>query len=177
MKLIQSGKYQGKIIDYGIGETRGGSPQVMILFEMLDQEMDRHELTWYGTLKEGKGQEITLKALLTCGMKGNDLDALADGVLSNILDVDTPVSLTVEREPRLDAMGNSTGETVAKIKWINRAGGAAFQSKLSRDEAKSKISSLNLKNALAAARHETGIKDVPRKQEQKNEPNFDDLPF
>jgi hypothetical protein len=155
---IQPGIYQAKIVDYGIGHTKAGDPQVMILFEFNGAEGQRHEMTWLGTLKEGKGQEITLKALLTCGMRGNDIDALADGVVSNILDVNSPVNITLQLEP------NQEGKQVLRVKWINAVGGKVFRDKLSRNEAKIKMGALNLKGAMAAVRAETGIKDAPRQQ-------------
>lgn len=178
MTQIEAGNYQAKIVDYGIGATKSGDPQVMVLFEFSDAEGQRHELTWFGTLKEGKGQEITLKALLTCGMVGNEVENLAEGVLSNVLDVDTPVQIVVEREAGRDQSGSPTAQTYPRIKWINRLGGTAFANKLTKHDAKFKMSALNLKAAVMDMRQKTGVKDAPRvaqpAQTHKSNPDFMD---
>lgn len=153
-KEIKAGRYTASIVNYGITQKEGKDPQVAILFEFEDQDRDRHEMTWFGTLKEGKGQEITLKALLACGMTGNDVAALADGVESNVLDAATPVSIVMAQQ-------TYEGKTHMRVQWVNtlRTG---FQGKLDKGEAKVKLGALNLNAQLAFLRNELGIKDQPR---------------
>lgn len=67
--MINPGKYTAKIKDYGIGSTKAGEPKAMILFTFKDQNGAEKELTWSGSLKEGRAREITIDALLTCGLK------------------------------------------------------------------------------------------------------------
>lgn len=161
-KELQANQYQAKIIDYGIGEAKTGTPQVMVLLEILDIDNDRHEATWYGFLTEN-AMPHTLKTLLQLGFRGNDIETLAEGVLGNTLNVDNPVLATIEREAK---QGDPT-KTFAKVKWLNPMGGSAFRAKLSRQEAKQKLGALNVKGALLALRQETGIKDAPPPAAQK----------
>lgn len=172
MNRIEAGIYEASILDYGIGETKAGYPQVMIRFGFTDKDGHLHEMNWYGSLKEGKAQEITCKALLACGMKGNDLNALTDGVPSNTLDCSTNVRITIEEEPKEDGTGSRM-----KIRWINPLGG--LTKKLTKSEANVKLGALNLKGVMMAARAETGIQDRQTNQPQgrMREPGEDDDNF
>ena len=163
---IEPGKYEARIVNYGIGQTKAGDPQVMVLLEYLDKDGQSHEITWYGHVKSPEAANITAKALLCCGMRGNEIGDLADGVESGVLDTETPVKITVELEPKQDGNG-----TYARVKWINRLGGQAFQGRLTKSDAKLKLAPLNLKGAMMMARQETGIADKPKSD------NFDDIPF
>src|SRR5690606_25930509 len=133
MKKLVPGKYEAKPKQWGLGTTSKGNPQVIVLFGIDDQDGDHHEMTWFGTLKEGRGQEITLDSLLFMGFKGNDLTTLADGVEGGALDMDTPVSITIAEET------NEKGQTFMKVQWVNRVGGAAFKDALSKKEAQVKL--------------------------------------
>lgn len=175
---IEAGRYEARIVNYGIGTTKAGNPQVMVLFEFEDKDQDRHEITWYGTLKEGRGQEITIDSLLVMGMVGNDLTALADGVESGLLNVDSPVNITVALET------TEQGQTFAKVQWVNALGGKAFRDKLSKNEAQVKLGALNLKGAVMSRRKETGIQDTGQTYKKAsggfdsyNPAEEDDLPF
>lgn len=169
---IEAGIYEAKIIDYGIGTTKAGDPQMMILFEFNDLDNQRHEITWYGSVKSPKAQEITAKTLLYCGMTGNDPMEIADGVSTNILDAVTPVKITIELEPKQDGLG-----TFAKVAWVNRAGNGAFAKRLSKSEAKVKLGALNLKGTMMIARQDTGIQDKPRTAPPTGDYFKDDIGF
>lgn len=164
---MKPGKYEATISDYGIGATKSGDPQVMILFNYKDAEGKDHEITWYGSLKE-KALKITLKSLLTCGFKGNDVSALAEGCMGNALDVNTPVQIDIQLEPSMDGT-----KSFLRVKWINPLGGAAFRSKFSKGEAVTKLGALNIKGELAALRQEMGVKASAKAQAD----DFDNLPF
>ena len=110
---IKAGKYLGRILDYGIGVTKEGNPQAVILFAFSDAMDNRHEMTWYGTLKEGRGREITIDALLVCGLRGNNLETLADGVQGHALDAGREVQLTIEYQK------DQNGREHPRVKWIN----------------------------------------------------------
>lgn len=165
---IEAGIYEAKIIDYGIGQTKAGDPQVMILFEYNDNDGQRHELIWYGSLKE-KAIPYTMKTLLYCGMNCNDPMELAEGIPSNILDAATPLKITVELEQKNDGTG-----TFAKIAWVNRASTGGLAKRITKSEAKIKMGALNLKGAMLVARQETGIQIQER---SKTFDQMDDIGF
>ena len=106
---IPAGRHSAKVIDYGLGETKNGDPQVKIRFKL---DGDGSEITWFGSLKEGRAREITIDALLVCGMVGDDLNDLSGGAGSGILNEKKSVSIVVEDE-------EYNGKTTTKVKWIN----------------------------------------------------------
>lgn len=157
--MINAGKYIARIKDFGVGTTKAGDPKAMVMFTLKDENGTSHDMTWNGSLKEGRAREITIDALLICGLKGDDLSRLSMGVESGILDVNSDVQLDIQHE-------SFEGKTSAKIKWVNRPGGAAFRDKLTPDLAVQKMAGLNLKADIAARRKETGLADKKK-----------DLPF
>lgn len=150
MNQIKPGKYTARIVNYGIAETKAGDPVVKVLFEFED-EAGRRELTWTGFLTE-KGAPITMKALLTCGLRGNDIAGLFEGVASGLLDAESPVQIDVDLEPGL----KDKSKFYPTIKWVNRLGGASFGAAL-KPESKARLA--GLRGAIMSARAETGIKD------------------
>lgn len=149
--MIDPGRYLGKVKQYGIGTTKAGDPNVTVIFGFKDNLNQERELTWFGSLKEGRAREITIDALLVCGFKGNDIGALAGGPETGLLDLNTDVDLVVENE-------EYNGKVSTKIKWINRAGGAAFKDKADPSLIQ-KMAGMNLKADVAARRAATGVKD------------------
>jgi hypothetical protein len=113
-RSVVPGTYLGKVKNYGITTTQAGEPQVAIQFGLTTPEGQK-TLTWHGTLKEGKGREITLGALLNCGFRGDDISALADGVDGGALDTDREVDLVVE-----DNTPPGKTEVYSKVRWVNR---------------------------------------------------------
>lgn len=130
---IPDGKHPAKVIDYGIGETKAGDPQVMVRFKLT---MDGSEINWYGSLKDGKPQEFTFTTLQkVLGMKGDDLLRLEGGSGSGTLDEEKTVELVIATE-------EWQGKTSTKVKWVNDYG--ASKAKKSIDQAVStKLKSLN----------------------------------
>lgn len=172
MDKIQAGIYEANISEYGIGPTKSGDPQVMILFNYNDLEGTPHEITWFGSLKEGKAQEITMRTILYCGFNGSDPADLAEGVSSGLLDVATPVKITIEES-------EYQGKKSMKVAWVNRMGSQSMEKRISKSEAKIKLGALNLKGALAAMRQETGIRVEPRASKPamavgQSTPSFED---
>ena len=151
MAKMKPGVYEARISNYAIGTTQAGDPQVLILLNYNDEENAPHEVTWFGSLKEGKAQEITLRTLLDCGFSGSDPVDLADGTDSHLLDVITPVRITIEEH-------EYQGKKSLRVQWINRMGGRALEKKITKSEARIKLGALNLKGALAQARQEMGVK-------------------
>lgn len=155
MSDVQAGKYTAKILDYGIGITKAGDPTVVVRFGFGQGQ----SLIWNGSLKEGKAQEITIKALLTLGLSNEDnLEALADGIDSNLLDINREVEIDVQPD-------TYEGKTRMRIAWINPLGGSTFRNAMSKNEFKIKLGGMNLKAAVKAAKLERGItdsiKDIP----------------
>lgn len=143
-------KYTARIKDYGIGTTKAGDPKAMVMFTFKDENGTSVDMTWSGSLREGRAREITIDALLVCGLKGNDLSKLAQGAESGVLDLNRDLSITVEEE-------EYNGKTYKKIKWINAPGGAGFRD-IDPSTVK-KLTGMNLSGDVEARRKQSGIKD------------------
>lgn len=115
---MNPGKYLARIIDYGITATKNGDPQIQIKFEF--QNPEKAVMNWFGTLKEGKGRDITIKSLIACGIKSDDIAALADGPASQMLNMEKDLNLTVDYQT--DDSGKvveKNGKKSLKIQWVN----------------------------------------------------------
>lgn len=160
---MQPGRYEGKILDYGIGETKMGNPQIFVKFKIGEKS-----LTWFGSLSE-KAIEITGKALIACGFKGTDLSVLADGLNSNALDLDKTLSLVVENE-------EYKGKTYTKIKWVNELNSGATE-KLNKAGAVQKLSGMNLTGKMIQLQQEMGNNvTFDRNQQAQPSPGENDTP-
>lgn len=144
---IAPGKYTAKVLDYGISGTKAGDPQVSVKFGFGSQSM-----IWNGTLKQGKGQEITLKSLIVLGLTNPDKIAdLADGLKGNTLDLTKEVEIDIQPD-------TYEGNTTLKIKWINEPG---LNFLMGKEDFKQKIASMNLKTTFAYVKQQIG---QPRKK-------------
>lgn len=148
---MKPGRYTGYIRNYGLGENKSGMPNVWINFDVKDTNGDTYGYTWFGSLKEGRAREITIDALLACGLTGNNLENLKSGIEGGALDQTQGVELHLEEE-------TWDGKTRLKVKWINKQGGMKFD-KLASENAAKKMKGLNLDAEVAARRKETGITD------------------
>jgi hypothetical protein len=147
--MYQSGTFKGYVQDYGIGETKAGDPQVFIVFGVNFPDGEKN-MTWYGSLKEGKGREITIKALLAVGFEGNDVTRLIDGTNQAAplpIAPGAEASLVIEEEERQDGNGK-----IHKIKWVNRLGGGGNVKRADPVAAKAKLAALNISGDIAKAR-------------------------
>jgi hypothetical protein len=151
MSEIKPGKYQARLANYWIGKTSAGLPQAELLFE-FEIDGEPRELIWFGSFKE-KARPYTLKALLYCGMKGDDPTSIADGPEGGALELGKEVLITIARET--DDKGNPR----LRINWINPLGGAHFRERVNRGDLRNQLASL--KGEMAAVRKETGINDDP----------------
>lgn len=131
-----------KITDYGLATSKAGNMQVMIKFSCEDGKTR----TWYGTLKEGRGREITLDTLIRCGFKGDDIAILSEGHMSGALDHNIELDLVIENEVGQD------GKTYERINWVNLPGGSGFKNAMKKEEAVTVLKGMNLKADLAARR-------------------------
>ena len=142
MAGYEVGRFPGKVTDYGIGETQAGDPQVFVTFD-VEFSLGVQSMTWFGSLKEGKAREITLKALLALGMKGG-VEALLDGPDGAAIRVGIDASLvTSEHEYQ--------GSTSVRIDWVNAPGGGGVK-RAEPTAAKAKLLKLNLNGDLAKLR-------------------------
>lgn len=123
MTLIKPGKYNAKVKDHAIGETKGGAPQAIIRFEFVADGTDR-ELAWYGYFTD-KTVERTIKALVICGLDG----ASASGPL----EIGREVSITVDIDQ--DLSGNDRNV----IRWVNALGDTGTAKSMPQSEAKAKL--------------------------------------
>lgn len=144
--MVTPGTYKATILSHAISETKGGHPQAAVTFS-FDAGGKPTTMTWYGSFKEGKAQEITIKALLACGLKGNNP--------AGPLDIGKEVSIVIEDEKGED------GKTRSKIRWVNALGGV--KNVIPQDLAQSKLEALQ--GAVMAARQEHNV------------PDSDDIPF
>jgi hypothetical protein len=139
--MVKPGYYRATILNHAISETKNGDPQAAVTFS-FEAEGKSHTMTWFGSFKEGKAQEITIKALLVCGLKGNNP--------AGDLDIGREVSITVEDEVGQD------GKTRSRIRWVNPLGGV--KNVIAADAAKAKLEALQ--GAVMAARGENNIPDT-----------------
>lgn len=116
-RILDPGRYEGKIVDYGISKTSKGKKQAFIVFDINGKT-----LTWYGGLdpipsEPGKRAqlEFTIKTLLDCGLSTDTVETMAAGTSSNALPVGKEMALVVEDNVY-------EGETSSRIKWINEKG-------------------------------------------------------
>lgn len=142
--MIKPGKYVAKIVDYAFRVTKNGDPEPTVRFRWKDEFNTDLEWNWRGSLKEGKAREITLKALKTCGFKGDDLSLIADGVATGALDTTKELQITVSLKPGTD------GKDYPTIDWINEVGGSGFQETINRGQVAALLKGMNLKAELAS---------------------------
>lgn len=119
MANYQEGRWPGKLLDYGIGETKAGEPQVELLFDVAFST-GAAKMAWRGSLKSDKAQEITFKALQALGFNGR-INDLIDGPEGGALTLGAETSLVVENERWKDDKGQMRDGY--KIRWVNAPGG------------------------------------------------------
>lgn len=152
---MQAGQYEAKIVDYGAGETSKGTPRIFVKFEVVDgNPLGGEKIFWHGYLSAGAINN-TLKALLVMGCTSPDLEPLKNGPESGLLDMDTPVSITVEEE-------EYQGKITPKVKWVNALGGSKFR----KDVTPQVASALSgAAGAMAALMAKQGVKATVNKEE------------
>jgi hypothetical protein len=161
MSQYKAGTYVGHATDYGISETKGGSPQVFVTFEM-DMAGTPTTMTWQGSLNGGAVPH-TLKALVVLGFLGKDVTDLLDGPDSGMLPLNKDVKLVVENQPYTKD-GETTPTDFYKIAWVNsmQGGGGGVQ-RADASTAKAKLLKLGLAGTLAKVRLENPqpVDDTP----------------
>ena len=121
--MIEAQTVKARAVEAALGTTSKGGEQVAILFTLLEGPNEGERITYYGYFTE-KTQERTLETLEYCGWEGDDLSDLR-GVDRN------DVYLVIEHEP------DQNGETRARVRWVNAAGGIAMQNRMAPADAAS----------------------------------------
>ena len=162
----KEGTFTAKIKDYGISETKAGDPQIFIGFEYMENDIQRN-MTWFGSLKDGKGREITFGALRNCGFSGKSFYDLAEGSDSGLLDNNRELSIVIQPN-------EWEGKTTMRISFINIPG--AVRSKLSKIDAIDKMKGMNLEGDWMQFKQDNADEGGGNKEEK---PSFteDDIPF
>ena len=132
--------YKAQLIDYGIGETLAGEPNVQLKFDIEGVG----EMTYYGSLKGG-AVPFTLDALLNCGYKGKDCTDIINGPDSGALTIGVEVNVAIGEE-------EYNGVKKKKIKFVNAPGNANAVQRADPVTAKAKLRALGLEAELAKAR-------------------------
>lgn len=143
--MVKPGTYKATVISHAISETKAGLPQAAVTFS-FEADGRPQSLTWFGSFKEGKAREITAKALIVCGLKGNNP--------AGDLEIGREVSIVVEDETGDD------GKVRSKIRWVNPPN--AVRNVIPSDMAKAKLA--ELEGAIMAARQELNIPDADEDQ-------------
>lgn len=135
--MVSPGNYKAMVLSHAISETKAGLPQAAVTFS-FEANGHPHTLTWYGSFSE-KALAHTIKALLVCGLKGNNP--------AGDLEVGREVSIVVEVD--VDDQGKERN----KIRWVNAVG--TIRNAIPQDLASLKLSSLEA--AVMSARQRLNI--------------------
>lgn len=147
--MIEPGKYQAKIVDYSVIENDAGEPVVIIRFKFGENQW-----AWTGGFGSDKARERTLKTLMTCGLKSDDLELLADGPASNLLDTETELEIVLEES-------EYNGKKRLQISYVNAPGGRSFGEAMTKQNARAKFGGMNVKGSLAAMGFKKKTDDIP----------------
>ncbi len=132
--MIKPGTYKATLINHAISETSKGAPQAVIKFSV--ESDGPKQITWYGSFSE-KAQPFTIKALLVCGLKGNNP--------AGDLEIGKEVSLVIDIETGED------GKERNKVQWINNLG--EIKKVIPAEAAKAKLSMLEGAVMLARSKN------------------------
>ncbi|MFZ8933688.1 MAG: hypothetical protein ACO2ZP_07310 [Bacteriovoracaceae bacterium] len=160
--LIEEGKYLAKIIDFGFTKTSKDKLQVAVKFGIEDEEGAKRTIVWFGSLNQGKAREITIKQLLRCGLKGNDIRILSKGLEGKGLDVETEVEVEIIQ------IEDQKGNLRNKVQWINSLG----MKKIDASEINNQLGD-GLSGDILSLRQSTGMIEKAVKEEM----SIDDIPF
>lgn len=153
------GSYTGKLIDWAVTQTKAGMPQIVCMFEYL-QDGKPLRLSWFGSFQD-KAVQRTFDTLRFLGLKGNDLSVLADGVQGKGLEVGKVANIVVEIRTDLN------GKPRAGISWVNDPSRAQLTKKLDKDTARGllEVYSLRLSGTQGLEVSPTSV-DMAQAEEQ-----------
>jgi hypothetical protein len=122
--MINPGRYAARAVATELGLTKGGNDQIAVELELADGEHSGERIVWYGYFTE-KTAKRTVESLRICGWNGDDIAASPLPGLGS-----REVEIVVEMEDDLE------GVPRARVRWINRAGGAGIAMKTPMDDAR-----------------------------------------
>lgn len=133
--LIPKGRYRARAIPGSaqLGYTSKGTEQIVVEFELLDEQWAGRTMTWYGFFSE-KTQERTIESLRIAGWSADDLTDMTGLGMSE-------VSLAVDHE-------EYKGKMHASIAFVNKPGGL----KSPMSDAQRKAFAARMKGAAVASR-------------------------
>lgn len=137
---MAKGTYTATVIDHAISEARSGNLQAVVTFG-FEVAGAQHTLRWYGSFSE-KALKHTAKALLACGLRGNNP--------AGPLEIGKKVSIVVDIEK--DEQGRETN----KVRWVNPV--SSIRNVVNADLAIAKLS--QLEGAIAAARQDLNFSET-----------------
>ena len=143
--------YKARVVNYCIVTSKAGDPMVAVVFRYTDTDNAQKDITWRGSLKNEKAQEITIDTLILLGFNGTELALLANGPVSNVLDTNKDVEIVVGEE-------DFEGKTHTKVAYVNAVGGGGFKDKLDEAGAVQKLQGLNLAATIMERRQKSGVK-------------------
>lgn len=151
--MLAPGYYRAMAVEWALGKTNGGAPQVAVRFETFEDDVPGESITWYGYFTE-KTTERTLESLGYCGWTGDDITDLT-GVESN------EVQIVVEHE-------TYEGKVNAKVKWVNRPGGGGIAIKAPLDDAEKASFAREMKAKIISMRQ--GQRAAPARKSSSRQP-------
>jgi len=160
---LQDGTYRAKARTWALAESSKGTPEAAVEFVIIaPADFAGQSITWHGYLSEAAFAR-SVESLRHCGWKGDDLSDLA-GLDANEVDI---VIANEEYE----------GETHAKVRWVNKAGGLAVKSPMTPDKAKAFAAAM--KGQVRAVDISKGAKPSTNGQQKRAEAPMsgDDIPF
>ena len=139
--MISEGKHMARPTSWGLSESKNGSEQYAIGFEIVSGDEAGQTITWYGSFANEMAFEITMKGIRAAGGVGTDLNALEFP--------DTPVEIVVAHE-------EYNGKIRDKVRFINGGGGGirhmdAGKSKSFAAKMASRIKAFDAKNGAPPA--------------------------
>jgi len=135
--MINPGTYKATVANHAISEAKSGNLQAAVTFS-LEVNDAPVAITWYGSFSE-KALPHTLKALLVCGLKGNNP--------AGALEIGKEVSIVVEIEKGDD------GKERNKVRWVNAP--HSIRNVVPNDAAMARLS--QLEGAVMQARQNLNI--------------------
>lgn len=162
-----AGVFTATVLDHGIGETKNGNPQVMVLFET-----EKGTIFGYFVLTD-EAAKWTLEKVRNMGFMGDDLMQLnQEGLLAG-----NKCDITVDHETYDDKLQ-------AKVGWVNRVGeapGTVDRDPVAAKNAKRYNAMLKKMKPKAPKEAEAFDKKPPTKPEDvvthEDPPDADDCPI
>lgn len=144
--MLEPGKYYGRAVEAVLGTTSTGRPQIAVTFELDEPAGQR--VVWYGFFTAAT-EERTIESLRFAGWKGLDFGVFAYGQPLPA-DMTETVELVVEHET------DDRGFTRAKVRWVNRYGGASVKDPMDQARAASFAQQMRAKLAAYDAKQSCG---------------------